>query len=361
MIEKAVNSLQSVRSQCQTLPEDDFVSPDASVIEALDGLRIFITGGTGFIGSWLLEYLYRKSLEHSPAVKLLVLSRNPKGFLAANPHYASWPSLRMIEGDVRNLDSLDVAADWVLHGATPASRDLNDSAPLDMIDIIARGTENVLKFAGRCGAKRFLFLSSGLAYGAQPVELEKLAENQMGRLDALDPKAAYGNAKHFAEHLCMQHGQAFGFEVCIARLFAFVGPLLPLDAHFAVGNFLRDALAGRTIRIQGDGTPLRTYLHAADLARWLLTLLALGRAGEIYNVGSDEIVSIRELAERVGGLCGVGVEIAKKPEIGKLPSRYVPDIRKARDELGLRPLWDLGEALGRTLAWHRENLKKEPA
>lgn len=335
------------------LPEADFSFLDGACLEALRGSRGFITGGTGFFGGWLLEYLYRKDRDLRLGLELQVLSRDPERFLAGNPHYAAWPALRMVRGDVRRLDPA-IAADWIIHGATPASRILNDTGPLEMIDIVASGTAAVLDLARRCRAKRVLFLSSGLAYGRQPPELEAIREDQMGHLDALDPAAAYGNAKHFAEQLCLQHGRAHGFAVVIARCFAFVGPLLPLDAHFAVGNFLRDGLAGTPIRIQGDGTPLRSYLHAAELSHWLWTLLARGAPGRAYNVGAEQAASIRELAEHVGRLCGVPVTVAGQPVPGARPARYIPCITRIREELALTPKLDWQEAVARTLAWHRE-------
>jgi dTDP-glucose 4,6-dehydratase len=335
------------------LPEADFRDLDGSCLEALRGGRIFLTGGTGFVGSWLLEYLYRKNRELCLDLEVKVLSRDPERFLAANPHYAAWPALAMVRGDVRRLEHLDLAADWIIHGATPASAALNEANPLEMIDIIAGGSASVLALARRCGARRLLYLSSGLIYGTQPADQEAMGEGQMGRLDALDPHAAYGSAKHFAEQLCLQHGLAHGFQVVVARCYAFVGPLLPLDAHFAVGNFLRDGLAGDPIRILGDGTPLRTYLHAAELSHWLWTLLARGASGRAYNVGAAQAVSIRELAEHIGRLCGVPVTVARQPEPGVRPARYVPCIARIREELALAPMFDWQDAVARTLAWHQ--------
>jgi dTDP-glucose 4,6-dehydratase len=334
------------------LPEADFQGLDGAALEALRGARLFITGGTGFIGAWLLEYLYRQDRDRPLGLDLLLLSRDPARFLAAHPHYAAWPALAMVAGDVRRLDGLELRADAILHGATPASAALNAASPLEMIAIIAGGTAQVLALARRCGARRLLFLSSGLASGVQPPELEAMTEDQNGRLDALDPAAAYGNAKHFAEHLCLQHGREAGLEVVIARCYAFVGPLLPLDAHFAVGNFMRDGLAGEPIRILGDGTPLRSYLHAAELSHWLWTLLVRGRAGQAYNVGAAEPVSIRQLAEHIGRLCRVPVRVARPAGSG-LPARYVPCIAKIQEELALTPRLAWQEAVARTLAWHR--------
>jgi dTDP-glucose 4,6-dehydratase len=340
-----------------SLNASDFGPVLGSVLPDLAGKRIFLTGGTGFVGTWLLEFLRLRS---EPPPELFVLSREPKAFLDRNPHLAALPWLTLIAGDTLNLETLPPGIEAVLHGATPASRAMNEAHPLAMAEVIVRGTEQLLRLSAKHGVKRFLFLSSGLAYGAQPRDMERIPENRMGCLDSLDPHAAYGNAKHFAEHLCLQHGRAAGFEACIARLFAFVGPLLPLDAHFAAGNFIRDGLAGIPINVQGDGTPLRTYLHAAELAHWLWVLLLQGKAGEAYNVGSDEVVSIRELAEAVAIQCGVPVHIAGTPPPGHLPTRYVPDIRKAKD-LGLSPILNLEESLRLTLAWHRRRMEKEPS
>ena len=196
-----------------TLPEADFEALDGTCLEPLRQSRVFITGGTGFVGSWLLEYLYRKDRSSSLGLQVKLLSRDPERFLAVNPHYAAWPALELVQGDVRALDQLSLSADWIIHGATPASRALSDAQPLEMIDVIVAGTRAVLDLAHRCRARKLLFLSSGLAYGTQPPELDAIREDQMGHLDALDPRAAYGNAKHFAEHLCLQHGRAHGFQV----------------------------------------------------------------------------------------------------------------------------------------------------
>jgi dTDP-glucose 4,6-dehydratase len=320
-------------------------------------MRVFLTGATGFVGTWLLEY-FRLHCEACP--EMFVLSRDPGAFASRLPHLAACGWLTVIPGEVRSLDALPAGIDMVLHGATTASQVLNEGSPLEMADVIVRGTEQMLRLSAKHRVKRFLFLSSGLAYGSQPSDLEAIAEDRMGYLDALDPKAAYGNAKHFAEHLCVQHARLGGFQASIARLFAFVGPLLPLDTHFAAGNFIRDGLARAAIQVKGDGSPLRTYLHAAELAHWIWTLLLHGKPSEIYNVGSDEIVSIRELAVAVARQCGVPLNIAGIPQPGALPARYVPDIRKA-GELGLKPMLTLEESLRLTLSWHRRRMKTESA
>lgn len=217
------------------------------------------------------------------------------------------------------------------------------------------GTENLLELAVTVGARRFLLTSTGGVYGPQPSVVAALAEDWPGSPDLRNPANAYSLGKRAAEHLCALYQDAYGLEVVIARCFAFVGRDLPLDAHFAIGNFIRDALGRDAIEVAGDGSPLRTYLDQDDLAHWLLTLLARGQAGEIYNVGSDEVVSIAELAHRVRNLLAPDkpVLIRGRRQDGQGRNRYVPDIRKARAELGLGVTIPLDEAIRRAGAAHR--------
>jgi dTDP-glucose 4,6-dehydratase len=148
-----------------------------------------------------------------------------------------------------------------------------------------------------------------------------------------------------------------GLATTVARGFAFVGPGLPLDVHFAIGNFIRDALAGGPLAIGGDGTPLRSYLYAADMVEWLVTILLHGQAGRAYNVGSEEALSIREIADRVAGVAASTLAGGRRPEVivARQPTprspaeRYVPDCTRARVELGLVPATSLDEGIRRTM------------
>jgi len=185
--------------------------------------------------------------------------------------------------------------------------------------------------------------------------MARVPEDYPGAPETTDVRSGYGQAKRVSEFLCTLHGQQYGFEPLIARLFAFAGPHLPLDLNFAIGNFVRDAVKGQSIRIAGDGTPRRSYLYAADLAIWLWTILLRGQPARPYNVGSDTEVSIAGLADLVvrNGAPGTRIEIAQSPRPGAPAARYVPCVDRAREELGLRANVPLDEAIRRMFDWCR--------
>jgi dTDP-glucose 4,6-dehydratase len=324
--------------------------------EALRGQSLFITGGTGFIGTWLLESFTWANDLLALNAHATVLTRHPAAFARKAPHLASHASISLLEGSVTSFRDDEAARyDLVIHGAAESSTKLNDERPLEMIDAVVGGTRRVLDFAVERGARRLLFLSSGAVYGRQPPNVERIAEDYSGGPDITQPRSAYAEAKRLAELLCHCVAREHPLEVMIARCFAFVGPYLPIDVHFAAGNFIRDGLAGGPIRVNGDGSPRRTYLYAADLAAWLWTILLSGAPGGVYNVGSESEVTIGELAHAVRRQFEPmpAVQIAKPATPGAPPERYTPCTVRAREELGLRETVPLDEALKKTITWHR--------
>ena len=322
--------------------------------EDLRGARIFITGGTGFFGCWLLETLLWANDRHALGATAVVLTRNPEAFVAKAPHLARHSAVSMHRGDVRRFTFPAGAFSHVVHAGMDASTGLDAREPRTMFDMMVNGTARVLELARERGASRFLHVSSGSVYGRQ-LPVDAVTEDYPAAPDASDARAMHGEAKRAAEMLCAINAGGV-LQPTVARCFAFVGPYLPLDAHFAVGNFIRDALAGGPVRVAGDGTAIRSYLYASDLAVWLWTILLRGRTMRPYNVGSSEAITIRALAELIRDTLapGVAIDVAQTPMPGAPVSRYVPSVERASAELGLVPSVHLREAVARTARFARQ-------
>jgi len=332
---------------------DHVVAHTAGLWESLRGQRIFITGGTGFVGRWLTESLAWANQRLSLGASAVLLTRNPQAFRAKAPRIAGDPSMELLGGDIGSFDFPEGEFPFVVHAATNRYFEPTPDCPVSTFDRDIAGTRRVLEFARTHGTRRLLFTSSGAIYGLQPPELTHVPEDYAGAPSTTDATSAYGQAKRISEWLCTMYARQYGFAALIARLFAFVGPHLPLEENYAVGNFIRDAIAGGPIKIRGDGTPYRSYLYAADLAIWLWTILVRGESMRACNVGSGEEVSIAELARIVADVIAPGttIEIARPPVPGGPPARYVPNVERAECELGLRPLIALEEGVRRTYEW----------
>jgi dTDP-glucose 4,6-dehydratase len=316
--------------------------------EELRGNRIFLTGGTGFFGCWLLETFTWANKRLDLQAKAVALTRDPARFRARVPHLAGDSAVELVNGDVRHFEFPGGEFTHIVHAAT-------DSAVVpcasEVVDTIVRGTERCLGFAEQAHCRKMLFTSSGAVYGKQPSDLGHVEETYAGAPDPLNPSSAYGEAKRFAELQCVLAANA-QMEIKIARCFAFVGPYMNLDVHFAIGNFLRDRMRGGPIVIKGDGTAVRSYLYASDLAIWLWTILFRASGSRGYNVGSEQDVSIAELARIVAGINQPVIEVRIEGQpTGAPPARYVPSTERARRELGLHQTVSLPQAIEKSLRW----------
>lgn len=321
--------------------------------EELRGQSVFLTGGTGFVGTWLLESLLWATDKLNLRVTVVVLTRQPERFRERSPHLAGHPATRVLPGDMVRFDAPDGAFRFVIHAATEQYFEPDAERPLGRFGADVEGTRAVLEFARRHGVRRLLFTSSGAVYGRQPSEMTHMPEDYAGAPSTIDTGSAYGQAKRVSEFMSVMYGRVYGFDAIIARLFAFVGPLLPLDANYAVGNFIRDVIRGGPVRVTGDGTPYRSYLYAADLAVWLWTILLRGEPARPYNVGSTEALTIAQLAQAVAR--DRAIEITHEPVRGAPTMRYVPSTQRAEAELGLEHWVPLHDGIQRTMEWHRRS------
>lgn len=297
--------------------------------------KIFITGGTGFFGKSLIRHC-RGLMEN----EIVILSRDPEKRIQQFPELGENPRIEFLQGDVRDFEFPGDDFDYIFHGATTSGKIIPDD---EMQSVVIEGTRNVLEFARRNPRlSNLLYISSGAVYGDKynaPMHEELHCE----------PVNVYGRSKYEAEQLCREADIPFS----IARCFAFIGEYLPLDAHFAVGNFIRDCLAERPIIIKGDGSPVRTYLYAGDLAHWLWTIMLNGENRRAYNVGSDQAISIAKLAEATRKAAGTHNDIRiLTPPGNSRPHSYTPDISRSSRELGLEVKTPLEEAIRLTLEYH---------
>ena len=330
---------------------------------ALRGSRLLVTGATGFVGSWIIETVAFANVAAQAGIKIFALV--PPGIDAERDasHITGLEGVHLVHGDILTIDRAELtrqnadaaSLDAVIHAAIAVNASSIERNPLPTLDTAVEGTRRILDLARHSGARRFLFLSSGAVYGPAPSHLATIPETHLGGPDSTDPRAVYAEGKRIGEMMCACDTRAHGLETVMARGFAFVGPRLPIDRHFAVGNFIRDALAGGPVVVSSDGTAVRSYQYAADMAIWLWALLMRGQSGRAYNVGASREISIRELASAVAHAAGngCGVEVRRERTPGAAPERYVPDVRLASETLQLRETIPLEEAIARTIRWHR--------
>ena len=296
--------------------------------------NVLILGGTGFVGRALQNQLSQSSYENVVCVSSGLHNKSPQKTLLGRTSHIAW--------DITKSAHMPPVFDLIVHAATPASAVLNAQDPNEMFRIITRGMENVIEFASRHPkAPTILFTSSGAVYGTQLNYLDNVREDSQILLDSNGPTSAYADGKRAAESLLDAATKAGACRGLIARLFAFSGINLPRDRHFAIGNFVEDAVVNKKITVRSDGSSIRSYLDEQDMAQWLLSIAQNGNPDRIYHIGSERAVSIRELAflvaERFTLITGEQISVDILGQISPIDgvSRYVPSTVQTRQELGL--------------------------
>jgi dTDP-glucose 4,6-dehydratase len=324
-------------------------------LDALRGTQLFISGGTGFLGAWLLELISVLNGQHGFGMGVTVFSRNARSFAARWPHLGRQGWARFQDGDIRYLDELPRETQYVIHAAALTDRRLFASQPGAVAETNSLGAQRILRAANLLDdLQKFVLISSGLVYGAQPWETPGVDEEHFGALRCDDVNQVYAESKRFAEvtaHCAISESK---LPVVVARPFAFVGPYLSLQLPWAVTDFVRDSLNGGPLRIMGDGTTVRSLMYASDFAFWMLATLVHGRPRQSYNIGSPEPIDLAALARLITGYFSPVPEILTRVgQTGHERNRLVPSVDRAVKELGVAVTVPLNEAIQRTIAWHR--------
>ena len=332
----------------------------ASDLEEIVNKPLVITGASGFVGTWLTLSWVAAYKKFNGRGQLLITSRNPQSLIPLTKVVDANSPLTALSIDIRNLEiPSEFRNGNLIHAATPASAALNASDPAAMLKVIIEGQERVLAEAVRMNNK-VLFLSSGAVYGRQPLDLERIPETWEGAPQIGDSNSAYHEGKRVAELMGNIAASKQGLHFITARLFAFIAPFLPLGTHFAAGNFIRDAVTSNKIEIQSGGGSIRSYLYATDLCSSLWALLARGQSINAYNVGSEQEVSIRNLAAEVVTCTNREAEVVINGfDTSENVTRYIPSVEKIKKEIGVSQTVPLSQALLRTSTWLKETATQQ--
>jgi UDP-glucuronate decarboxylase len=323
--------------------------------EQLVNLNVVITGASGFVGRWLVGSWLGACEIFGGHGRLLLTCRNPNRVLEEFPDLGADRRVQFIASDIRTLELVrNFHPNVMIHGATSASEQLNEDDPLEMIDVITSGTKRALLLSEMHGVYKFINLSSGAIYGRVHNETQRIAENQRTGPDVGDPRNAYHEAKRIAE-LIVNIGASSGKLECVSlRLFTFMAPFLPFNTHFAAGNFLFQATAGRDIVIQSGGGSIRSYLYGTDLVKSIVAVAVRKVTKPALNVGSPDPISIKDLAYTVRDLINPRSRVViEGDDSEENVTIYVPDTKLIDSEFSLGKRVSLESSIVRTASWIR--------
>lgn len=330
-------------------------------LEQLLGKSILLTGMTGLFGAPVINFLWRYKVLNGDDAPIWVLTRNANKFRINYSKQLESGLFVPIEGDIRSFYFSEVV-DYIVHGASVSNEEKFFGVEAsERFDVIFSGSRHLLELAVKANAKKILFISSGSVYGGGNNHHAPIKESCISAPDVInDPEACYSEAKRASELQHIIWSYTNDIEVTIARCFSFVGPLFPLDINYSIGNFIRDVLYSDAIRLTGDGTAVRSFMYTYDLAVWLLCLLVEGGNRSAYNVGSEQSVSILELAEIVNKSLNSKLPIKFSERLNNVKGGasgasnwYVPDTNKVSEEYGLKAWTSLEEAIKMTVKYKK--------
>ncbi len=330
-------------------------------INQLGGSRVLLTGGTGFVGKWLIETAHIACSNGATNFEIIVPTRNVLASHVTETKKIGFKNLLLIQGDLLS-DTLEIGkVDSIIHAATPASAALNESNPIEMTRVNTQSMEAALKFA-KDGAP-FLFTSSGAVYGNQPQTVAQIPEKQERPYS--ESTSAYAKGKQLAETMCMQAGEVGSCTPIIARLFAFSGRYLPRDTHFAIGNFVQNVLDRSPIVINSDGLARRSYLYGADMAIWLWSAIARKKSPHPLHIGSEHSISIHELAQAVANVSASElnftpeIKVANRSDNPEQFHQYVPSNSDTRSYLNVQEWTSLESGIALMIRDSRSRMSKD--
>ncbi len=341
-----------IRNDCREVLTNDMVTK----LSPLRSSRVVVTGGTGFVGSWLLEMISLLNEDHNFQTRVHIIAHEVDAFKKRHPQLVARPEITFVKNDVRHLLELPRDTNWLVHAAAIRDRQFHSTWPIETLATIATGTEQVLRASLQCSElKMFMNLSSGLVYGSQPDDVPRVPENFSGAPPLNNVNAIYAQAKRYGENLCTAYRAQERLPTMSVRPFSFIGPFQDLDSPWAVTNFIRDAINGKDVRVLGDGKALRSYMYPSDMALWMLVMMVSSEPGACYNVGSPDEINLADLAKKIVDYTSPSsrVLLSMGDSLNSKFSRLVPDVNLAIEKLKLKQTVTLNQAIAKTIEWHR--------
>ena len=354
------------------------LQPPRAEFARMQGKCLFISGGAGFLGHYLVQAVLHWNRSRGAApISLIVGDNYIRGVPSWLTTLSSDPSLTLLNHDITTPLPNDAGPfDFVVHAASIASPTYYRRYPIETMDANVQGLRLLLD---RCRDQQssglpvqgFLFFSTSEIYGDPALEQIPTPETYRGNVSCTGPRACYDESKRYGETLCVNFARQFGLPIATARPFNNYGPGLKITDRRVIPDFARDLFAGKDLVLLSDGSPTRTFCYVADAIVGYFQILVRGRSGEAYNIGTESPeISMLELAEmlvRIGreqfDYTGKVVQRASKEKdyLTDNPLRRCPAIAKAKSELGFDPEISIEEGLRRTLVWYRDNQEAEEA
>jgi len=311
----------------------------------MTGEKALITGGAGFVGSWLSEILVGLD------VQTVCLDNLSSGSLSNIEHLRRSGRFTFVQSDLEYFESAGDSFDFILHLASRASPEDYQAHPIETLKVSSLGTLKALEIARKDDAK-FLFTSTSEVYG--DAKMIPTPETYWGNVNPIGPRSPYDEGKRFSEALCKAYEKEYGLDIRIVRIFNTYGPRLRPEGLYgrAVSRFIMQATQGQDITVYGDGSQTRSFCYVTDTIKGILSILTKDSArGEIFNIGNQDEITILELAKMIKTLTESSSKMTFHPMPEDDPRRRLPEITKAERILNWKPQIPLEEGLKRTITW----------
>jgi nucleoside-diphosphate-sugar epimerase len=324
-------------------------------LKKLSGEALLITGGSGFMGSWLCELVYYMNKTHKMDIRLFITARDRERFEFILPHVANSKYVKFIRSDIRSMTELPSEVNYIVHAAANPDNRFHSSRPFETMSTVAEGTGAILRAASRASnLHKIINVSSSSIYSQDLNNDDKFLENSPGMPLNSRLSSSFSDANRYSEALCSAARSELRLPITTIRPFTFSGAYQDIDSPWALNNFINDAINKRPIRIHGDGETIRSYMYGADLAVWVLVIMLHTKNGQIYNVGNDNGISLREVAQKVANCIqpvpSILLNTSLTTEINR--SALVPNVTKAEKEFGLKQFTSIDLAIQRSVHWY---------